>query len=65
MLEQSWEAYATKLANAETDTALIDVVKEIVAKNDIDETQSASVVYGRDTRWVVVLISSTRRLYRG
>ncbi|RIA97941.1 hypothetical protein C1645_751212 [Glomus cerebriforme] len=50
MLEQSWEDYATLLANAQTEDDLVDVIKQIISKNDIDESKPASVVYARDTR---------------
>ncbi|RUS20213.1 hypothetical protein BC937DRAFT_86171 [Endogone sp. FLAS-F59071] len=50
MLEQSWEAYATSLANAPDDSALIEALEKIVAQNKIDITKPAKVVYARDTR---------------
>ena len=39
MLEQSWEGYATQLANAQTDDDLIDIIKQIISQNDIDESK--------------------------
>ncbi|CAI2177642.1 16360_t:CDS:2, partial [Funneliformis geosporum] len=50
MLEQSWEAYATRLANAQSVDDLVDIIKHIISQNDIDESKPASVVYARDTR---------------
>src|SRR4051794_12638288 len=50
MLEQSWEGYATQLANAQTVDDLVDIVKQIISQNDIDESKPANVVYARDTR---------------
>ncbi|CAH1763608.1 10155_t:CDS:10 [Entrophospora sp. SA101] len=50
MLEQSWESYATKLANAQNEDDLVNAIKEIIEKNQIDDSKKASVVYARDTR---------------
>ncbi|CAG8466966.1 10826_t:CDS:10 [Acaulospora morrowiae] len=50
MLEQSWEEYATQLANSQTEDELVEVIKRIVVENNIDETKEANVVYARDTR---------------
>jgi phosphoacetylglucosamine mutase len=50
MLEQSWESYATQLANAQTTDDLVDIIKQIISQNNIDESKSANVVYARDTR---------------
>ncbi|CAB4473790.1 Phosphoacetylglucosamine mutase [Rhizophagus irregularis] len=50
MLEQSWENYATQLANAQTEDELVDVIKQIISSNNIDESKTANIVYARDTR---------------
>jgi phosphoacetylglucosamine mutase len=52
MLEQSWEVYATKLANANDGETLLQVVNEIVAQNKIDVETPANVIYAYDTRLV-------------
>jgi len=49
MLQQSWEAVATKLANAE-DNKLAEVLNEIIAEHQIPTGNNATVVVGRDTR---------------
>lgn len=50
MLEQEWEAYATKLVNCSSDQNLVDTYNELAAKLKIDVNTPARVVYGRDTR---------------
>ncbi|KAH7133679.1 hypothetical protein EDB81DRAFT_695304 [Dactylonectria macrodidyma] len=50
MLEQDWEAYATKLVNCPSDQELLDTYKALAAQLKIDLTASGRVVYGRDTR---------------
>ncbi|KAH7137316.1 hypothetical protein B0J13DRAFT_77017 [Dactylonectria estremocensis] len=50
MLEQDWEAYATKLVNCPSDQELLDYYKALAAQLKIDLTASGRVVYGRDTR---------------
>ncbi|KAG8990095.1 Phosphoacetylglucosamine Mutase [Tulasnella sp. 427] len=50
MLEQSWESYATYLANAETTDQLITNIQAVVYRGGIDISQKANVVYARDTR---------------
>lgn len=50
MLEASWEAHATTLANARSTEELIDVIQHIVDILNIDTTRPAIVIYGRDTR---------------
>ncbi|KAL1925611.1 uncharacterized protein VTP21DRAFT_494 [Calcarisporiella thermophila] len=50
MIEQSWETYATDLANAEDEAQLIDVINRVITINNIDITKPAKVVYARDTR---------------
>lgn len=50
MLHASWEAYATTLANAPTDEALLAALDDIVRVAEIDLATPATVVYGHDTR---------------
>lgn len=50
MLEQEWEAYATRLVNCPDDQALLDAYKSLAAQLKIDLAAPARVVYGRDTR---------------
>ena len=50
MLEQSWEEYGTQLANAEDVEELKQALHNIVAKQRIDLSQPANVIYGHDTR---------------
>ncbi|KAG1147130.1 hypothetical protein G6F37_007395 [Rhizopus arrhizus] len=50
MLEQSWEVYATQLANANNGDGLTQVVNEIIEINKIDLEVPASVIYAHDTR---------------
>ena len=49
MLEQSWEAHATALANSDDDN-LVPCLQNIVKVAEIDESMSAKVVLGMDTR---------------
>ncbi|KAM3602251.1 uncharacterized protein V6R79_000686 [Siganus canaliculatus] len=56
MVAQSWEGYATQLANAEQE-GLISTLKEIIEKEAIDMTQKASVFVGRDTRSSSAILS--------
>lgn len=50
MLENSWEAYSTDLANAKTDEELIRIYLKLEASLKIDPETSARVVFARDTR---------------
>ncbi|KAI0307994.1 phosphoacetylglucosamine mutase [Multifurca ochricompacta] len=50
MLEASWEAHASTLANAATTSDLIEAIEAIVRFAKIDLSKPARVVYGRDTR---------------
>ena len=50
MLEQSWEGYATKLANANDGDSLLKVVDEVITQNKIDVQVPANVIYAYDTR---------------
>jgi len=50
MLEASWEAHASTLANAATTDDLIEALEVFVRSARIDLSKPARVVYGRDTR---------------
>ncbi|KAJ3215144.1 Phosphoacetylglucosamine Mutase [Dinochytrium kinnereticum] len=50
MLVQTWESYATDLANATSVDAAIAAIKNIVEKEGIDITQPSKVIVARDTR---------------
>ncbi|KAJ3300251.1 Phosphoacetylglucosamine Mutase [Borealophlyctis nickersoniae] len=50
MLAQSWEAYASALANAGDNDSLVSVLEDIVKKEQIDLSKPAHVVVARDTR---------------
>lgn len=50
MLEQSWEGYATSLANAPDGNALVEALEKIISQNKIDITKPSKIVYARDTR---------------
>ncbi|KAI8997489.1 hypothetical protein BDB01DRAFT_771298 [Pilobolus umbonatus] len=50
MLEQSWEGYATRLANANCADTITDAIDEIIAQNKIDIEAPAAVIYAHDTR---------------
>ncbi len=50
MLEASWEAHATVLANAPSTDAFIEAVSALVHSAKIDLSKPARVVYARDTR---------------
>lgn len=50
MLEASWEASATLLANSTTDKQLLDSLNSLIKSHKIDLSQKARVVYGHDTR---------------
>lgn len=49
MLEQSWEAWATRFANVDDDK-LEDLMREIVKEYDIDMNNRVEVYVGKDTR---------------
>ncbi|XP_065121892.1 phosphoacetylglucosamine mutase [Paramisgurnus dabryanus] len=49
MVAASWEDYATQLANAEQDS-LLTALRDVIEKEAIDMSQSASVYIGKDTR---------------
>jgi phosphoacetylglucosamine mutase len=50
MLEQDWEAHATRLVNCPSDADLLSTYKQIASQLRIDLAAPARVVYGRDTR---------------
>ncbi|RUP49039.1 hypothetical protein BC936DRAFT_143404 [Jimgerdemannia flammicorona] len=50
MLEQSWEVYATSLANAPNDDALVETLERIIAQNKIDVNKPSNILYAYDTR---------------
>ncbi|KAH9486980.1 Phosphoacetylglucosamine mutase [Psilocybe cubensis] len=50
MLEASWEAHATVLANAPTTDALVEALEALVINAKIDLSKPSRVVYARDTR---------------
>lgn len=50
MLDASWEAHATTLANAPTTDAFLEAVSTLVSSSHIDSSKPAHVVYARDTR---------------
>jgi phosphoacetylglucosamine mutase len=52
MLAQEWETFATDLANAATHEDVAETYFKISAANKIDLSQSANVVFARDTRYV-------------
>lgn len=49
MIAPTWEGYATQLANVE-DEDLLNALKDIIAKEEVDMSQEANVFVGRDTR---------------
>ncbi|KAK0392437.1 hypothetical protein NLU13_1932 [Sarocladium strictum] len=50
MLEQDWEAYATKLVNCTSDQQLLETFKALAQQLKIDLSAAGRVIYGRDTR---------------
>lgn len=50
MLEQDWEAFATRLVNSPSDRELLENYKALAAQLKIDINAPARVIYGRDTR---------------
>ncbi|ORY08426.1 Phosphoacetylglucosamine mutase [Basidiobolus meristosporus CBS 931.73] len=50
MLEQSWEVYATQLANARTPSNLVEELVKIILAAKIDLSKPARIVFARDTR---------------
>ncbi|KAJ3189280.1 Phosphoacetylglucosamine Mutase [Gaertneriomyces sp. JEL0708] len=50
MLAQSWEAYATQLANAKSADEIVNVLESIIQKEHIPTDSAGKVAIGRDTR---------------
>lgn len=50
MLEQSWEAHSTELANAKTDEELVQIYERLQSELKIVPDTPARVIFGRDTR---------------
>jgi len=50
MLKQSWEGYATELANASTEDAMLDSLKKVIDEEKIPMNVNSKVVIARDTR---------------
>ncbi|KAF2135938.1 uncharacterized protein K452DRAFT_322758 [Aplosporella prunicola CBS 121167] len=50
MLEASWEAHATTLANAETDESLVETYNKLAADLKVKQDTPARVIFARDTR---------------
>ena len=50
MLDQSWEAHATALANCPSTASLISTLTTLAAHLHIDLNKPATIVYARDTR---------------
>lgn len=49
MLMQTWEGYATQLANAEQGD-LLTALKDVIEKEAINMNEEANVLIGKDTR---------------
>lgn len=50
MLEASWEAHATSIANVQSSEEFVDAIAALVQSAKIDLAKPARVVYARDTR---------------
>jgi phosphoacetylglucosamine mutase len=50
MMEQEWEAYATKLVNCSSDQELLDTYKSLATHLKVDINAPGRCIYGRDTR---------------
>ncbi|GAA5938278.1 phosphoacetylglucosamine mutase PCM1 [Sporobolomyces koalae] len=50
MLVSAWETYATLLANAPTDSDLVNALASIVRDTNTDLSVPSTVIYGHDTR---------------
>lgn len=50
MLMQTWEGYATQLANAEQGD-LLTALNDVIEKEAINMSQKANVFIGKDTRY--------------
>ena len=51
MLEQSWEGYATLLANAKDEDALLEAIRKVANVTKLDLNAKAGVIQARDTRY--------------
>ena len=49
MLQESWESYCTALCNAE-ESEIVNVLKDIINKENIDFSSKSSIALGYDTR---------------
>ncbi|XP_074541997.1 phosphoacetylglucosamine mutase [Halichoeres trimaculatus] len=56
MVTQTWEGYATQLANAEQED-LITALRDIIEKDAINMSEEANVFVGKDTRSSSVLLA--------
>lgn len=54
MLEQSWEAWATKFANV-GDDQLESIIAEIIEEYNIPMTERVHIYIGKDTRYYIAL----------
>lgn len=50
MLESSWEAHSTELANAKSDEDLVEIYERLQSELKIVPDTPARVIFGRDTR---------------
>jgi phosphoacetylglucosamine mutase len=50
MLENSWEAYSTELANAKSDEELVEIYKKLETSLKINPDTPSRVIFARDTR---------------
>ncbi|KAI4200894.1 MAG: hypothetical protein LQ350_003580 [Teloschistes chrysophthalmus] len=50
MLEESWEAEATTLANAPSDEDLVELYIKLIEESQVDPDARANVIFARDTR---------------
>lgn len=50
MLDPDWEKYATSLVNASSDEELVKIYNKLAADLKVTLSNSAKVIYGRDTR---------------
>lgn len=53
MLTETWEGFATQLANTEQEE-LLTALNDIIEKEAIDMSQSANVFVGKDTRYRIL-----------
>ena len=55
MLSQSWELYATDLANASDNDSLVKCIELIIKEESIDLNRPALIAVARDTRFYLLL----------